>query len=164
AIMSKVPNYISAMKTISKYFPSLGVEDYMYTNILREQAKRAGTDFSSIAKSLKVVEHLNRVPEDREQALKQMQQWRSHGRASDMVFETKGYRPRNFLVNTWDILLERINGIKNTGRIREYVLHTLRDILAMKQFHRVIYQSNDLPDITKGNNEVVWTSLSNSYT
>jgi hypothetical protein len=155
ALMSKPANYIAGMVAISRETPSMGVEDYMFTKLLREDATEQGQGFENVAESVGLITHLNRTPENWRQAIKQMANWRKHARAADDIFPGNPYNTESIVKYVALVIEARFKDALDGGTKHLYKL--IRDVQDLPYVMEFINDEN-APDIANKNEGVSWTS------
>lgn len=158
ALMSKVANYVSGMRAITHYTPNVGVEDYMYTKVLRTDAERKNIDFNTVVRSLNTTRHLNRTPSDWVAAIKQMSNWRMHARAVDDILPGGEYIPYDFFTNAYLVIDQRVRDSKG-GKVVEHLFQIPKDLAAVPKILNEIY-SNKKANINDRYGGVTWTTSS----
>jgi hypothetical protein len=99
AIMAKPAIYAAGMKAIAELFPCIVPEDYLFTQLLRQE--------KYALKSLAVVKHLNGAPKIK--PAQQMQRWKAHAAAVDELFPgLKPYKTESFLNYTLLVIKNRL--------------------------------------------------------
>lgn len=155
ALMSRPANYIAAMTSLSEHTPLIGTEDYAYTAILRQQAKDTGVPIDHLVKSIDIIGHLNRTPENWKASIQQMAKWYAHARAVDAIFPDKKYgEPFHKYVGA--VVKARIQDAFDRGDVSRALrlVQDLREIPGAIGF----LTGSSFPDITdKGAKGVTWT-------
>ena len=154
ALMSRPENYLAAMVAISRETPSMGVEDYTYTKILREAAKQNDVPFEDVANSMGVITHLNRTPPGWKQAIAQMANWRSHAGAADKIFPGDKYNSEPLL--TYIILVVQARFADALKKGPQHLLQLLRDFYAIPHVINLLSE-NYVPDVFTNDGGVSWT-------
>lgn len=155
ALMSKPANYLAGMVAISRETPSMGVEDYMFTKLLRADAKEQGQELEDVAESVGLITHLNRTPENWKQAIKQMANWRTHARAADEIFPGNPYNTESIAKYVALVVQARFKDALEGGPQHLYKL--IRDVQDLPYVMEFINDEN-APDIANKKQGVSWTS------
>lgn len=159
ALTATPESYLAAMIAISRETPSLGVEDYMYTKILRTSAKEEKVPFEDVSDSLGIITHLNRTPSNWRQSIDQMAKWRSHARAVDKIFPDEPYNTEPFLRYAAAVVHSRIKDAFKKGP-----KHLFRLLADIREIPGVVDFLNDgtSADIFDTKRPIKWTARKSS--
>jgi len=165
ALLSKPENYIAGMVAISEVTPGAGVEDYLYTQLLRDEAKRKGYDFdNNVATTAGIIGHTNRATEDTfsisKQAervvggslgpsVRQLDRWYTQSRAVNQIFpELNAYQSEKFLGYVKLIVLKRL---EDTIRERDprHLIQLLIDAARIPEAIKML-KNEEVADILNG--------------
>jgi|GEM_PF-2139915 len=156
ALMAKTENYLAAMPVIAEVTPSMGVEDYMFTKMLREEAKQNGQNFEEdTAKSMAIITHLNRTPEGWREALQQMRNWKTHALAADEIFPDHPYNQESIHRYTFLVVTQRVSEALKLGP--EHVAQLIRDIATMPAAMELL-SDQVAADIFTKSGGITWTA------
>lgn len=115
AMMVKPEYYVAGMSAIAETVPSVGVEDYMFTKLLREEMRQTGKKFKEKAKTMGIIKHINRTPRDWRAAIYQMSLWRKHARAVDEIFPEDPYNTEPLPRYAWLVVTQRFKDALQKG-------------------------------------------------
>ncbi len=155
ALMARPAPYSAGMVAISRHTPSMGVEDYMLTKLLRADAKARGQELEDVAVSVGQITHLNRTPRDWKQAIRQMANWRSHARAADEIFPGDPYNTEPIGRYVALVVAARFQDALAGGPT--HLLKLIRDVQDLPAVRAFIYDEA-VPDISNKQQGVSWTS------
>lgn len=129
AMMVRPEYFLAGMSTIAETTPGMGVEDYMFTKMLRKEMRETGKVFEEEAKTMGVVNHVNRTPDNWRAAINQMRQWRKHARAADEIFPEDPYEPEPFVRYTRLVIAARIKDARRKGPVHlKRLIQDIREI------------------------------------
>lgn len=155
ALMARPENYLAAMVAITRETPSMGVEDYLFTKILRDEARSNETPFESVAKSMGGINHLNRTPGDWKQAINQMANWRKHARAADEIFPENPYNTEGLYTYVSLVVQSRFKDAMAKGPRHLFrLIRDVQDIPAVLEF----LNDETVADVTNRSEGVQWTT------
>lgn len=129
------------------------VEDYFTTKILREEARMKGIPFEEMVKSIKIIRHINRTPENWKDAVTQMANWKKHSLAVDAIFPNDPYNQEPLQVYAWLVIKRRFEDALNQGP--KHLLRLIQDFRELPQTLSFLFDNNT-PDIFT-QEPVTWT-------